>query len=194
MAKAKAKQSPLKKLQNSLYGIVLGLSMGVGYEEFYGIGTWHGADIKTHTMNVCFTPPSGCGSLIAREIQKAQKTIHIQAYGLTSFAIINQLIDASRRGVKIRAILDSSNFSETKSVVSDLRNAGVEVMLDKISGIAHNKIMILDGRRVITGSFNFTEAADRRNAENVLLIEDRNIANIYLENWKKRLESAKGAL
>ena len=46
--------------------------------------------------------------------------------------------------------------------------------------------MILDKRRVITGSFNFTNAADTRNAENVLLIDDINVANLYLENWQKR--------
>lgn len=186
MAKMKGKPSIVTKFKTSLYGIMLGVSFGVGYEEFYGIGTWHSSDIPTKAMNICFTPPSGCGSLIAREIQKAQKTIYVHAYSLTSFAIINQLKDASRRGVKVRAIVDSSNFSETKTVVSDLREAGVEVTLDKVSGIAHNKIIILDGKRVITGSFNFTEAADRRNAENVVLIEDQNIANIYLENWRHR--------
>ena len=114
----------------------------------------------------------------------------MQAYSLTSFAIINQLIDASNRGVKVKALLDSSNFSETKSVVEDLRRAGVEVTLDKVSGIAHNKVLIIDAHKVITGSFNFTEAADRRNAENVMLIDDAYVAHQYLMNWINRRRAA----
>jgi len=53
-------------------------------------------------------------------------------------------------------------------------------------GIAHNKVMIIDRKKVITGSFNFTNAADNRNAENVLLIEDSELAATYIDNWKNR--------
>lgn len=170
---------------------MIGISIGFGYEEYYGIGTWHSFETPHESLSVCFTPPSGCGSLIAREVMMAQNNIYVQAYSLTSYAIINQLISVSKRGVKVRAILDNINFSESKSVVEELRSAGVEVLRDSASGIAHNKIMIIDGYKVITGSFNFTEAADKRNAENVLLIQDREIAAEYLVNWKKRWEASK---
>ncbi len=179
---------PIKKLKTSLLGMIFGISIGFGYEEFYGIGTWYSFETPTESMSVCFTPPSGCGSLIAREVIMAQKNIYVQAYGLTSYSIKGQLIAASRRGVKVRAILDGSNFSGSKSVVDDLRNAGVEVTRDRVSGIAHNKVIIIDERKVITGSFNFTEAADKRNAENVLLIQDKRIASEYLANWMRRWE------
>ena len=53
-------------------------------------------------------------------------------------------------------------------------------------GIAHNKVIIIDSKKVITGSFNFTSAADHRNAENVILIEDTDIASLYLKNWTNR--------
>jgi phospholipase D len=180
------KKVKLGKFKTSLFGILFGLSIGVGYEEFYGIGTWHSADIPTKAFNVCFTPPSGCGSLIAREIQHAKKSIYMHAYSLTSYSIIHQLMDASRRGVKVKALLDSSNFSENKTVAKDLKNAGVEVILDKVPGIAHNKVMIIDGHKVITGSFNFTESADKRNAENVMLIDDAHVAHQYFMNWIDR--------
>ena len=184
------KNAKLGKFKTSLLGMILGLSAGVGYEEFYGIGTWHSSDIETKNINICFTPPKGCGSLVARELQKAKKTIYVQAYGLTSYAIINQLIDAANRGVKVKALLDSSNFSETRSVVQDLRNAGVEVIKDKIHGIAHNKVIIIDGHKVLTGSFNFTEAADKRNAENLMLIDDPYVAHQYFMNWISRRKAS----
>ena len=185
------KHIKLKKFKTSILGIIFGISVGFGYEEFYGIGTWHSFETPTESMSVCFTPPSGCGSLIAREIIGAQKSIYLQAYSLTSYAIINQLIAASKRGVRVRAILDNTNYSETKSVVEELSDAGVEITRDKVSGIAHNKVIIIDGRKVITGSFNFTEAADKRNAENVLLIQDKRVAEIYIANWMNRYEASR---
>lgn len=73
----------------------------------------------------------------------------------------------------------------------DLKAAEIEVSFDKMPGIAHNKVMIIDKHKIITGSFNFTDAADTRNAENVLLIEDANIAAKYLDNWLNRKKQSK---
>ena len=166
--------------------LTLGISLGVAYEEMVGIGTWHSFGSPTNVLNVCFTPPSGCGSLIAREIARAKKTIFVQAYGLTSTSIIHQLKVAKDRGVRVRILLDGGNLSDNQSIYNELIQYGIEVKIDKMPGIAHNKVMIIDQRKVITGSFNFTGAADHRNAENVLLIDDIKIAAKYLENWLKR--------
>lgn len=178
------------KVKPSLFGVVLGISVGFGWQEYYGIGTWHSAPIETQDINVCFTPPKGCGSLIAREIQAAKKSIHMHAYGLTSNAIIHQLQEASIRGVKVRILLDSSNFSDSKDIAYRLKEAGIKIFRDKVPGIAHNKIIIIDNMKVITGSFNFTEAADKRNAENVVLIKDPQVAKFYLDNWSLRQEKS----
>ena len=165
---------------------VLGISLGIAYEEMVGVGTWHNFHADTDKINVCFTPPSGCGSLIAQEISKAKKTIFVQAYGFTSKPIIYQLKEAKNRGVKVSIILDGGHLSKNKPIYQELKDAGIEVSSDKMSGIAHNKVMIIDKHKVITGSFNFTKSADTRNAENVVLIDDANIAKQYLVNWKSR--------
>jgi len=179
------------KFKGSILGIIFGVSIGFGYEEFYGIGTWHSAEMETKDANVCFTPPKGCADLIAKEIQSARKSLYLQAYGFSSLPIINQVKFAQRRGVRVRILLDSSNFSAKKSLISDLRSEGIEVVQDKVPGIAHNKIIIIDEAKVITGSFNFTKAADTRNAENVILIKDPKLSSIYLENWKSRYNKSK---
>lgn len=166
--------------------LALGISLGVAYEEMVGIGTWHSYHTETDKFNVCFTPPSGCGSLIAQEIVKAKKSIFVQAYGLTSVAIIHQLKQARARGVKVHILLDGSNLSNNDSIYRELKSYGIDVGIDKMPGIAHNKVMIIDKRKVITGSFNFTAAADNKNAENVVLIDDANIASRYLDNWHER--------
>ena len=164
----------------------LGVSLGIAYEEMVGVGTWHNFHAETDKINVCFTPPSGCGSLIAQEISKAKKTIFVQAYGFTSKPIIYQLKEAKNRGVKVSIILDGGHLSKNKLIYQELKEVGIEVSSDKMSGIAHNKVMIIDKHKVITGSFNFTKSADTRNAENVVLIDDANIAKQYLVNWKSR--------
>ena len=165
---------------------VLGISLGIAYEEMVGVCTWHNFHADTDKINVCFTPPSGCGSLIAQEISKAKKTIFVQAYGFTSKPIIYQLKEAKNRGVKVSIILDGGHLSKNKLIYQELKEVGIEVSSDKMSGIAHNKVMIIDKHKVITGSFNFTKSADTRNAENVVLIDDANIAKQYLVNWKSR--------
>lgn len=166
--------------------LALGISLGMAYEEMVGVGTWHKFHSETDKVNVCFTPPSGCGSLIAQQIAQAQHSIYVQAYGFTSKPIIYQLKAAKIRGLDVNVILDGGHLSNNKSIYKELRAAGIKVFFDKMSGIAHNKVMIIDQKKVITGSFNFTKSADTRNAENVLLIDDANIANSYLDNWQSR--------
>lgn len=164
---------------------MLGVATGVGYEEIVGVG-WHSFNIDTDKFNVCFTPPSGCGSLIAQEIAKAKSSIYVQAYGLTSTAIIHQLKQAKKRGLIVSILLDGSNLNNNKNTLLELKTADIDMAFDKMPGIAHNKVMIIDKHKVITGSFNFTKAADTRNAENVLLIEDKQVAEKYLQNWINR--------
>lgn len=166
--------------------LCLGISIGVAYEEMVGIGTWHKFHPDMDKLNICFTPPSGCESLVAQEISKANKNIYVQAYGLTSAPIIYQLKAAYDRGVQVAVLLDGGGLSNNEPVYQDLKNAGISVSMDKMPGIAHNKVMIIDDVKVITGSFNFTGAANTKNAENLLLIEDAEVADRYFINWQNR--------
>ena len=138
-------------------------------------------------LDVCFTPPSGCSEKIIEEINNSKASIYVQAYGFTSKTIADSLIKAHLRGVKVQVILDRSNMSKKGySKLMDLKEAGIDISLDIVPGIAHNKVMIIDEKKVITGSFNFTEAADKRNSENVIIIEDKEVVKQYLNNWYNR--------
>lgn len=195
------KKHPVKTSKNTLlYWIIASLIVGamLGYEFaknpdsdlFKGIGLNQeparvGA-VLPKNLELCFTPPSGCSAVIEKQISKALFSIYVQAYGMTSPTIVDALIKAHERGVKVRILLDKSNLKDKWSKRSLLVDAGVDVGIDKVSGIAHNKVMIIDEQKVITGSFNFTKAADSRNAENVIIINDKSVANEYLQNWLKR--------
>lgn len=138
-------------------------------------------------LDVCFTPPSGCSEKIIEEINSSKASIYVQAYGFTSKTIADSLIKAHLRGVKVQVILDRSNMSKKGySKLMDLKEAGIDISLDIVPGIAHNKVMIIDEKKVITGSFNFTDAADKRNSENVIIIEDKETVKQYLNNWYNR--------
>ena len=138
-------------------------------------------------VSVCFNPPSKCGNFIVEQIKEAKQSIYVQAYGFTSKNILNALIEAKNRGVEIEIILDRSNFHKKKqNIIRLLESNQIRIYQDKVAGIAHNKIMIIDSKKVITGSFNFTENAEKNNAENVIILDDINVANKYYQNWKTR--------
>jgi phosphatidylserine/phosphatidylglycerophosphate/cardiolipin synthase-like enzyme len=89
--------------------------------------------------------------------------------------------------VEVRVILDKSQRSEKYSSATFMQHAGIPVWIDAKHAIAHNKVMVLDGRVVVTGSFNFTKAAEERNAENLLIIRDPALARLYTANWERCL-------
>jgi phosphatidylserine/phosphatidylglycerophosphate/cardiolipin synthase-like enzyme len=140
---------------------------------------------KTQTrVAVYFSPGASCTAAIVRELANAKSTIHLQAYSFTSQWIAKALVDAEKRGVKVVAILDASNRTKNYSAADFLVHEGVETYIDSQHSIAHNKIIIIDNATVITGSFNFTKAADEKNAENLLVIPDAEIAAKYEQNWE----------
>jgi phosphatidylserine/phosphatidylglycerophosphate/cardiolipin synthase-like enzyme len=137
-------------------------------------------------IQVCFTPGQNCTLQITDTLDKAKKSIFIQAYGFTSAPIAKHLLAAKNRGVIVKVILDKSQKSQKYSAAQFLLNHDIPVWIDYKPAIAHNKIMIVDGTKVITGSFNFTKAAEEKNAENLLIIHDPALAKRYLENWQRR--------
>jgi phosphatidylserine/phosphatidylglycerophosphate/cardiolipin synthase-like enzyme len=135
-------------------------------------------------IQVYFSPAGGCTEAVVSALAQATNTVLVQAYSFTSAPIARALVDARRRGVTVRVILDHSQRTEKYSEADFLRNEGVPTLIDAQHPIAHNKVMIIDGYLVLTGSFNFTKAAEEKNAENLLVIDDPDLARKYLENWQ----------
>ncbi|OPY16055.1 MAG: Phospholipase D precursor [Syntrophus sp. PtaB.Bin138] len=108
------------------------------------------------------------------------------AYCFTSVRIAKALVDAKKRGVRVEVIIDKGRKTERYSAVTFFKNQGIPIYIDDLEPLQHNKIMIIDVSTVITGSFNFTKAAER-NAENVLIIRSKEMAGIYKRNWERHL-------
>ena len=85
----------------------------------------------------------------------------------------------------MEVILDKSQRTQKCSSATFLSNQGIPTKIDTQHAIAHNKVMVIDGETVITGSFNFTKAAEENNAENLLIIHDKKLAERYIKNWQE---------
>ena len=133
---------------------------------------------------VCFSPSGHCADLVIREIGTASHSIHVQAYGFSHPGIAKALADAEKRGVDVEVILDKSNRSESYSEGNFVAGAGIKTFIDSRHPIAHNKVIVIDQGEVITGSFNFTRAADEKNAENLLILKSPALAKQFLNNWQ----------
>ena len=138
-------------------------------------------------LEAFFPPKDSCVKRITDLLDAATKTIYVQCYSFTSKPIAEALLRAKNRGVKVVIIADESQKTAASSVVQDLAEAGIDVVFDDKPAIAHCKIMIIDAKTVLTGSYNWTAAAEEKNAENLIIFENQeNVAALFFTNWQRR--------
>jgi phosphatidylserine/phosphatidylglycerophosphate/cardiolipin synthase-like enzyme len=123
------------------------------------------------SVDVHFSPKGGCTDAVVHELKGARREILVLAYSFTSKSIAQALVDAKLRGVHVDIVLDHSNEKEEYTDLHFFLEQGLTPLVDPHHAIAHNKVMVLDSRTVITGSFNFTHQAEIENAENLLIIK-----------------------
>ncbi len=160
-----------------------------------GTNTAFALQSPTEESHVCFTRKHNCTAFIVRAIEKARYELRLQAYFLTSCPIIKAIARAKVRNVDVKIILDRTNEQERyENKLAYLQIRGVDLMVDDTVGIAHDKVIIIDRTNVITGSFNFTQSAQARNAENVVIVSDDKTVKAYAENWQDRAANSRPML
>ena len=133
-----------------------------------------------------FSPRGSSLDIILKCINGAERSILVAAYSFTSKPISTALLEAHKRGVAVRVVADKTGNSSRYSAVTFLANHGVPVRVNSRYAIFHHKFMVIDGRHLETGSFNYSAAAVNKNAENVLILRDvQEIAGIYGREWEK---------
>ncbi len=162
-------------------------SAGVSSEAHSAVGT----------VEVAFAPWDDGEALLQKAIAGARQHIYVQAYIFTSRNVAHALVSAKERGVKVDVLVDAQNAaSSDSSQIPMLAQAGIPVFVETRYAAAHNKVMVIDPDSsahcaVLTGSYNFTQAARTRNAENLLLLKgDPTLARAYLANWKRHRAEA----
>lgn len=137
-----------------------------------------------------FSPNHGCTEQVVSWVDNANSSIHILIYSFTSDRIADALVRAHNRNTQISIVFELDNIAQAGSEYQRLIDAGINVRDDANSGLMHDKVMIVDGKVVLTGSFNWTSSAENTNNENLIIITSTNIASVYENEFQKIWDSA----
>lgn len=172
-------------------GIIIGITLNQDTPHLHTQRAQQTQAISSATsLHACFTPNEKCLPLILKELDSAQKSIYIQCYAFTSKPIAKLLLKKVKQGVRIKILADKSNLQSKFSQIPYLAHAGIPVLYEKGVRIAHNKVIIIDEKRILTGSYNFSNAAEHFNSENILLIKDKATAQKYVRNFNQRSKAS----
>jgi phosphatidylserine/phosphatidylglycerophosphate/cardiolipin synthase-like enzyme len=118
-------------------------------------------------------------------IGRARTSVHVAIYGLTSPAIEAALKERARAGIRVALKTDrtQSRARAQAALLARLREAGVSVAVSRSPRLLHDKFGVVDGRWVISGSFNWTTTAERRNRENLLIFDCPGLASLFEAEW-----------
>lgn len=161
------------------------------------IGSIGAAWAERADVQAAFTPGDNIALTIVERIRAAQSSIRMQAYLFTDRRIAGALVGAVKRGVRVEVVADGAQEESGGAPhLAALRRAGARVFLTEMAGAAHNKVLIIDadrpGATVITGSYNYTRAANSRNAENVVIISGSpGLARRFVDNFDYHRSLAK---
>ena len=125
------------------------------------------------------------------EIVNAEESIRFMSFvfSLEELAVA-MLTQADNRDLSVQGIFEERNSTASWSQMPALHCAGAQVRQDGNRYVLHHKVILIDDDTVITGSFNFSASAARRNDENIVIVHDRTIAALYLEEWERLWDSA----
>jgi phosphatidylserine/phosphatidylglycerophosphate/cardiolipin synthase-like enzyme len=133
-----------------------------------------------------FSPNGGIEQQILSKLGGAVDTVEVAAYAFTNQDIAQSLLEAIKRGVKVSLVMDKSQTKGTQASIHDeLQRAGAAIrLISPPGGIMHDKFMIIDGKSVEWGSYNYTDRAENANFENATLLLDENLAQKYHLNFE----------
>lgn len=136
-------------------------------------------------INAYFSPEDNVERIILKRLQKAKKSIHFMAFSFTSDKIGEEMIRMARKGVKVYGLLEKTGANSRYSEYIKIKLEGIPVKLDRNRYRMHHKVIVIDGERLITGSYNFSKNANTSNDENILIIDNREIAGEYLKEFDR---------
>ena len=158
-------------------------------------GHEHQIDLQTISSpqdgEVCFSPDEPCDLKLLKFIQSAKVSIDLAIFDINLDQIVHELLVAKAKGIKVRVLVDARQSKGEHSLVNTLVKGDVGVRKGRQRGIMHNKFVIIDGKAVEVGSFNFTKHAAQSNNENQLYDFRPNVVKKYVERFEVIWERAK---
>jgi phosphatidylserine/phosphatidylglycerophosphate/cardiolipin synthase-like enzyme len=141
-------------------------------------------------IEVYYSPKDGVAKHVLQRLQNATTNIRFMTFSYTAEDIANTMIAKAKAGLVVQGVFERQNATGTGAEYTRLQQGGVDVLRDGNCYILHHKIIIIDERIVITGSYNFTASAERDNDENLVIIDDPAIARIYLDEFNRNYKQA----
>ncbi len=150
--------------------------------EFYRLNQKNYDYPPNKILKSYFCPYHNCQNKILHELNKAKENIWVLTFTFTDHEIAKELIRKNQKGIDVKVITD--NFQNKQYWTKPfLKNNNVSIKVNK-ENIQHNKVFIIDGETVITGSYNPTKAAYTINNENILIIKNKEIGSLYRDYFK----------
>lgn len=147
--------------------------------------------VYANDIDIGFSPNQGSLNLILKTINSAKQNICMATYSFTSSPIVKALIAAKQRGVSIKIVSDEQANSKKYTAVRYLANHDFNIRLNGNYAIMHNKFIVVDNKTIETGSFNYSEAAVYKNAENVIVIwNNKDVAIVYSNECNRLFNEA----
>ena len=148
--------------------------------------------VEGDSVQNCFSPQDGCAEVIITTLKaSAEKSVSFMAFSFTHNGIGNALLEKAKAGTKVQGVFETTGSQTPFSEYTRMKKAGLEVYTDGNPWVMHHKVMIVDDRLVIAGSFNFSANADKDNDENLLIFDDPSIAKLFTAEYDKVLAQAK---
>ena len=151
------------------------------------------------TIEVAFSPNEGSEHLVVKVIDSAKSELDLLSYSFTSVPVVEALVRARHRGVKVTLVADEKDnvaadrSGKARAALGALVNAGADVRTIRVYPIHHDKVIIADRQTVELGSFNYSDAAARRNSENVLVNwGNPKLADVYLKHFQRNYAQSTG--
>lgn len=160
--------------------------------DFQPVDLRVGHGVKDGWLEIYFTDPTspyrhqkegGPDEILAQAIQQAHTSVDVAAYSFNLWSIRDALLDAHRRGVLVRVVLESSNWDDDVPVT--LRAAGIPMVGDRRNGLMHDKFVVIDQAEVWTGSMNFTVGGAYYDANNLIRIRSTKVAADYTKEFEE---------
>ncbi len=173
----------LSEFQEMFGGNIFGNKQERG--AFAMLGKKYYASVEGTHINAYFSPEDSIEKIICRRIEKARSSVCFMCFSFTSDKIGEAMIKKFKEGVDIRGIFEKRGAYTKYSEFLKMKIEGVPVIVDRNRYIMHHKVIIIDNETVITGSFNFSENANKRNDENILIIQNREAAKQYKQEFNR---------
>ncbi len=141
-------------------------------------------------ITVYFSPEDKAAGYLADLIAQAEESIYFMAFSFTNEEMGDAMISRYQAGVPVTGIFETRGSETEYSELTKFYCLGMAVRQDGNPRTFHHKVIILDGRYVITGSFNFSDSANESNNENVIIIDHPAMAQLFLQEFERRWDEA----